>query len=228
LTSTANQPDVALDVYGTLVDPIGMKPHLERLLGGSAEAFATLWREKQLEYSFRRALMRAYQSFSTCTREALTYCCQTFEVRLSPEAEQELIAQYRRLPAYPDAKAGLERLRLKARKLVAFSNGEEHTVRDLLANALLTDSFEAVVSVEAIRSFKPDPEVYRFLANRLERNPSAIWMVSSNPFDVIGAKHAGLQAAWIRRSARAVFDPWGIEPDLTAHSLLDFAEQLER
>ena len=220
--------DIALDVYGTIIDTFGVRQHLKRLIGDSAEAFATLWREKQLEYSFRRGLMRSYEPFSTCTRQALICCSQAFGVQLSLEAERELLDQYRRLPAYPDAKPAIEKLKLKARKLVAFSNGEEAVVRELLANEGLIDSFDAVISVDEVRSFKPDTRVYQFLATRLQQSISEIWLVSGNPFDVIGAKNAGLHAAWVKRRAEAVFDPWGIEPDLVARDLLDFAEQIEQ
>ena len=228
MTVTGKGTDFALDVYGTIIDPFGVRQHLERLIGDSAEAFATLWREKQLEYSFRRALMRSYEPFSTCTRQALIYCSKAFGVQISPQAERQLLEQYTRLPAYPDAKPAIEKLKLKVRKLVAFSNGEEKVVRELLANGGMSHSFDAIISVDEVRSFKPDPRVYQFLATRLEQDLSAIWLVSSNPFDVIGAKNAGLRAAWIKRRATAVFDPWeDIEPDLIARDLLDFAEQVQ-
>ncbi len=67
----SQRPDIALDVYGTIVDTSGVKERLERLVGRSAEAFVGLWRQKQLEYSFRRALMGKYEPFSTSTRQAL-------------------------------------------------------------------------------------------------------------------------------------------------------------
>jgi 2-haloacid dehalogenase len=222
------RPDIALDVYGTIVDTSGVKKHLEPLIGGSAEAFVDLWRQKQLEYSFRRALMSRYEPFSTCTLQALFYCSQAFNLQLMPEAQHELLEEYTRLPAYPDAKAGLEELKVKCRRLVAFSNGEEVVVTKLLATHGLRGLLDVVISVDDIRSFKPDPAVYRHLATRLEREPHEIWMASSNPFDVIGAKHFGLRAAWIKRQTSAVFDPWGIEPDLIADDLPDLAQQIDR
>ncbi|HTW88415.1 MAG TPA: haloacid dehalogenase type II [Candidatus Binataceae bacterium] len=219
--------DFAFDIYGTIIDPFAIRQHLERLIGSTAEAFTTLWREKQLEYSFRRGLMGRYEPFSTCTRQALIYCSQVFGVPLSAQAERELLEQYQRLPAYPDARPALEKLKHNARKVIAFSNGEEKVVRALLANQGLLDSFDAVISVDEVQSFKPDPRVYQLLAARLGGSLSDIWMVSSNPFDVIGAKHAGLRAAWIRRRTTAVFDPWGLEPDLAVQDLNDFAARIE-
>jgi 2-haloacid dehalogenase len=224
----SERPDLALDVYGTIVDTSGVRKHLEPLIGGAAEAFVNLWRQKQLEYSFRRALMGKYEPFSTCTRQALTYCSRMFQVQLESEAQDKLLKEYTRLPAYPDARAGLEKLKTKCRRLVAFSNGEEAVVTELLATQGLSELLDSVISVDDIRSFKPDPAVYQHLATRLGRQPHDIWMVSSNPFDVIGAKHVGLRAAWIKRQASVVFDPWGIEPDLIADSLPDLAERIDQ
>lgn len=77
-----------------------------------------------------------------------------------------------------------------------------------------------------LETFKPDPEVYRYLAQRADRPPATTWLVSSNPWDVIGAKAAGLKAAWVKRKPDAVFDPWDIEPDLIVGTLEELAEQL--
>ncbi len=73
---------IGFDVYGTLVDPLEMQRHLRALLGEQAGQFAALWREKQLEYSFRRGLMRAYVSFDVCTAQALAYVMQALGVAI--------------------------------------------------------------------------------------------------------------------------------------------------
>jgi 2-haloacid dehalogenase len=81
------------------------------------------------------------------------------------------------------------------------------------------------VSVDALKTFKPDWRVYNYLAQRLGCAVGDTWVVSSNPFDVIGAKAAGLKAAWINRNA-AAFDPWDIQPNLIAQDLIKFAEKI--
>ncbi len=96
----------------------------------------------------------------------------------------------------------------------------------LLEQAGIRSHFEAVISVDEVKRFKPDPAVYAHLRYRLESEPGDTWLISSNPFDVIGARHAGLHAAWVRRSPEAPFDPWGIEPDLTVSDLEVLAERL--
>ncbi len=110
--------------------------------------------------------------------------------------------------------------------MAAFSNGVEATVRSLLVHAGVLPLLEQVVSVDDLRTFGPDPRVYAYLTERLGRSTAETLLVSSNPWDVIGAKAAGLRAAWVRRRPDAVFDPWGIKPDLIAGDLSDLAAQL--
>ena len=112
---------IGFDIYGTLVDPLAIASVLQTYAGNQASRFAELWREKQVEYAFRRGLMRNYEPFDVCTRDALA------------------------------------------------------------------------------------------------------WLVSANPWDVIGAKPAGLRAAWLNRGGTKTFDPWGIIPDATLTTLGDLA-----
>ncbi|HZC18376.1 MAG TPA: haloacid dehalogenase type II [Rubrobacteraceae bacterium] len=216
---------LGLDIYGTLVDPLEMNEHLRSLAGDLADRLSELWREKQIEYTFRRALMRKYEDFGACTRQALVFAARTLEVELSEEDQEKLIEEYQNLKPFPDVIPGLEALRREGRPLVAFSNGVEATTRTLLSRAGVLSHLHGVVSVDDLKTFKPDPQVYLYLADRLQRKPGETWLVSSNPFDVIGAKSAGLKAAWIQRKPDARFDPWEIEPDLVAPDLEALAEE---
>lgn len=218
---------IAFDVYGTLVDPLEMGERLRPVVGdGLAEPMAKLWREKQLEYTFRRGLMRSYENFDVCTRQALDYTAQALGVTLSGDERARLIEEYMSLSPFADAAPGLETMRQAGHALVAFSNGVEATLRALLEHAGLLSILDGVVSVDDLSSFKPDPEVYRYLCRRLDRPPSEVWLVSSNPFDVIGAKAVGLNTAWVKRNPDAPFDPWEVEPDLVVPHLSDLALKL--
>ena len=218
---------IAFDVYGTLVDPLEMGERLRPVVGeGVAEPMAKLWREKQLEYTFRRGLMRSYENFDVCTRHALDYAAQAMGTRLSDEDRERLIGEYVSLSPFPDVAPGLGTMKEAGHTLVAFSNGVEATVRALLERSGILPLLDGVVSVDDVSSFKPDPEVYRYLCRKLDRPPSEVWLVSSNPFDVIGGESAGLNVAWVKRSPAALFDPWGIEPDLVVPELQELAVKL--
>jgi len=210
---------VGFDVYGTLVDPLALAEPLQALVGEQAVQFAGLWRTKQLEYSFRRGLMRRYVDFDICTRQALHYTQQALRCEL-PESDQgRLLEAYLYLPVFPEVVASLSALKIQGHRLMAFSNGVEASIRALLANAGVLPHLEDVVSVDDLRTFKPDPEVYAYLARRTGRAPAETWLVSSNAWDVIGAKAVGLRAVWVKRQPDTVFDPWEVEPDVVVSRL---------
>jgi 2-haloacid dehalogenase len=212
---------LAFDVYGTLIDTDGVRAALEKWVGDRSSSFARLWREKQLEYAFRRGLMQEYRAFSVCTRDALEYACLSHGLTLDRDARQELMAVYRVLPAFGDAGPALQALQAAGCRIYAFSNGEAEAVRSLLRNASLERFFLDIVSVDEVETFKPSPAVYRHFLRRSGARGSEAWLISSNPFDVIGGLASGLRAAWVRRSPDAVFDPWGYDPTLTLGSLLE-------
>ena len=221
-------PDaIGFDVYGTLVDPLGMAAHLEAVAGDLAGQMARLWREKQIEYTFRRALMQKYENFDVCTRQALDYAADSLKLRLQDEDRAKLLEAYRRLPAFPDALPAIRSLRAAGFKLAAFSNGVEASLRVLLEHAGILPHLDAVISVDDLKTYKPDPRVYRYLAERLGLPLENTWLASSNGWDVMGAKAAGLRAAWIKRNAGDTLDPWGITPDLVSPSLDDFSSRLQ-
>lgn len=218
---------IGFDVYGTLVDPLAMSGALEPVAGERAAEMAAVWRSKQLEYSFRRALMDAYENFDICTRDALRYAAQAGGIALSEDDEERLLAAYLDLEPYPDVVPGIDALQSQGHALVAFSNGVEASLRELLARAGVLDHLDGIVSVDSIGTFKPNPAVYRDLAEQLESPRDETWLVSSNYWDVIGARQAGLRAAWLRRDPNAIPDPWGIGPDVIVSSIEELARQFD-
>ncbi|MCU0495415.1 MAG: haloacid dehalogenase type II [Chloroflexaceae bacterium] len=218
---------LAFDIYGTLVDPLALSLHVRPLLGERANAFAALWREKQLEYAFRRGLMVRYVNFDMCTQQALAFAAASFGLTLADETQAELLSRYRQLPAFGDVAAGLAALKNQGHMLVAFSNGVAASVRALLDHAQVLSLLDDVVSVDEIQRFKPDPAVYKHLVARTGGAAASTWLISSNGWDVIGAKAVGLQAAWLRRDPARPFDPWEFAPDMVVASLAELAERME-
>lgn len=217
---------IGFDIYGTLINTDGVVMILQKFIGDTAGAFAQTWRSKQLEYSFRRGLMQNYRDFAVCTSQALDYSCLAHGQALSAGQKNELLAVYRQLPAFDDVHDGLSRLQARQHRLFAFSNGSAEAVRTLLDSAGISAFFEGVVSTEDLRSFKPNPAVYSHFLRQSGASGSDAWLVSSNPFDVIGAVSAGMKAAWLKRSPKAIFDPWETEPTLTVGSLVELSERV--
>ncbi len=217
---------LAFDVYGTLIDTHGVVSELQKLIGDKAKDFSHTWREKQLEYSFRRGLMQNYETFAVCTSHALDYTCEFYEITLTKDEKTNLLESYRSLPVFKDVKDGLAKLNSKDYRLFAFSNGTEDAVAALLVTAGIRDYFHGIVSVDDIKSFKPSPAVYSHFLRESGAIGSDAWLISSNPFDVIGAISSGMRAAWVKRSKNAIFDPWAVEPTITIEDLNDLNEKI--
>ena len=217
---------IAFDVYGTLIDTHGVVSELQIMVGTKAKYFSQTWREKQLEYSFRRGLMQNYENFAVCTKHALDFTCSYYQIELTSEQKNKLLDSYKTLPAFNDVKDGLVRLKKEKYNLYAFSNGSEEAIETLLVNAGIRDLFQGVVSVDDLKSFKPNPAVYSHFLRKSNSSGSNAWLISSNPFDVIGAISAGMKSAWVQRSKESIFDPWGIEPTITVEDLGQLNEKL--
>ena len=203
---------LALDVYGTLIDPLAVKTALVTHVGDEAGAFAETWRSKQLEYSFRRGLMGAYRNFTQVTRAALDFACETHGTRISDDDKIKLMNHYRALDAFPDVSPALAALQQKGVVLHAFSNGVADDIEALLEHAGLEDRMTSIISADEVQTFKPDPRFYAHFLKRSGATADTAWLVSSNPFDVIGAAACGWRTVWVKRNPKAVFDPWDVEP----------------
>ncbi len=216
------------DVYGTLIDTDGIVKKLKGRAGWNwkAKRFTQLWLDKQLEYSFRRGLMRDYLDFKTCTLQALDYACDATGYKLDNEFRLQLMAEYNNLPSFNDVRPSLDELREAGCKQVVLSNGSVKSVKKLLKQNDLKCFISDIISADEINTFKPNPDIYHLLLSRLQTDPRETWLVSSNSFDVIGAIAAGIRAVWVKRDRKAVFDTWGYMPDITVNSLIELTDML--
>jgi 2-haloacid dehalogenase len=219
---------LAFDVYGTLIDTHGITFSLEKYAGNKAHEFSRIWREKQLEYSFRRGLMQSYESFDICTSNALDFTCAYLKIPLGRSDKDALMGQYKILPAFADVEEGLEKAKEGGFRMFAFSNGRADAIEALLKHAGIRDYFIDVISVDEMKSYKPNPCVYSHFLRRAGATGADAWLVSGNSFDVIGAISSGMRAVWVKRSPDALFDPWGIEPTLIVNNFASLAEQIAR
>ena len=217
---------LAFDVYGTLINTSGVFNSLEKMIGVKAKLVMNTWRNKQLEYSFRRGLMNKFVDFSVCTKDALEFSCKTYKVNLSNAQKEALMNEYKVLPSFEDVKEGLQTLKNEGHKIYAFSNGSANTVSNLLINAEIIHLFDGVVSVEDVQVFKPSPLVYKHFNKKTGSTRATSWLISSNSFDVIGAASYGMRTAWVKRSSESIFDPWGNEPTTIINSIKELTTKL--
>ena len=218
---------LAFDMYGTLVDPIRIWKRLERYVpGDEALRVAEVWRQKQLEYTFRLTAMERYEDFEEVTRKALDYALAAAGRELEADQKDALMAQYNDLEKFADVEPGLTRLREAGYEMVVFSNGTPAMLDALMDREGFRQYFQGVVSVDEVKVYKPSPKVYRHVAERLGRPIGEVRLISSNPFDDIGAEAAGMRAAWVDRSG-GLFDTLAPRPEMVVGTLTELADALE-
>jgi 2-haloacid dehalogenase len=214
---------LAFDAYGTLFDVHSVRRALEGYYPEQADSLSQVWRTKQLEYTWLLSLMGHYRDFWQVTREALIFACRSLEVPLEPASLERLLEAYLHLEAYPEVGAALEAL--AARPRVILSNGAPRMLAAVVANAGLSGAFSRIISVDEVKIFKPSPQVYRLAAEALGLEPGAVGFVSSNAWDVCGAKAFGFWTCWLNRSGV----PWeelGLSFDVKVSNLTELTEML--
>jgi 2-haloacid dehalogenase len=185
------------DAYGTLFDVHSVVGRLRDQLGDQADALSQLWRTKQLEYSWLRALMGRHADFWQVTGEALDYALARTGV--DPAVRAPLLEAYLTLDAYPEVPDVLRRLRAGGLKTAILSNGEPGMLDAGAQSAGIDGLLDAILSVEEVGIFKPEPRVYRLAVERLAVPAATIAFQSSNAWDVHGAACFGLRPVWINR-----------------------------
>lgn len=198
---------IIFDAYGTLLDVYSVVPD---------QALAALWRQKQLEYTWLRALMERYEDFAKVTEVALGAATAQLGIELTDWRIAEVLDAYGRPSAFEDARRALEAL--KGRRLAILSNGTMEMLEAALRHNRLETYFEAVVSVDRVKTYKPSPKVYALGPEALKLPANEILFVSSNSWDAAGAKTFGYQVCWCNR-AGAPMERLGFEPDMTVTRL---------
>jgi len=207
--------DVLLyDAYGTLWDVHSVMKRCEACWPGKGMQLSQLWRTKQLEATWLRSLMGRYVPFSSVTREALGYACESLGLPLQRDHESELMGEYLKLAAFPDVADGL--MRKPAGKTGILSNGSPDMLEPLVRHSGL--KFDAVLSVDAAKVFKPAPAAYQIAVERFAVPKERIGFVTSNFWDAAGAKSFGFTVYWINRGGVAA-ERLGFQPDRVLKTL---------
>ena len=187
------------DAYGTLFDVHAAIGRFRSEAGAEADRMSEIWRTKQLEYSWTLTLAGKYQEFWTLTERALDYALA--RVPSVPKAlKPKLMECYFKLDAFADARTILETLKARGDKTGILSNGSTAMLDAAIDNAGLRSLLDGVLSVDAVRMFKPRPEVYALVTNHFKCKPADVSFVSSNRWDVMAGTSVGFKSYWINRA----------------------------
>lgn len=208
---------LVFDFYGTLMEVSSVGRAAAEVTNDPAR-LVEVWRQKQLEYTWLRSLMGRYVDFWAVTGDALEYALERLGIAATPEQRERLRAAWldiRPFPEVPDALTAMA-----PRKLMVLSNGSPMMLEKGLRAAGLRDRFAHVVSVDKVKIFKTHPSVYTLAKKALDLSESRMLFVSSNGWDVAGAKSYGLPVAWVNR-AKAPVERLGVVPDLVVSELAE-------
>ena len=191
---------VVFDAYGTLLDVHGAMRAHAHLLPPDWESISAEWRTKQTEYSWVRTLTGAshHRDFWQITQDSLDFVCTRHRIT-DPVTRAALLDSYRHLPAYPEVASMLRGVRARGWPTAILSNGSPDMLDAAVRAGGLRDLLDAVISVEEVGAFKPDPRVYALVTARFECQPAEIVFVSSNPWDAQGALAAGFRVVRVNR-----------------------------
>lgn len=169
------------------------------MLGDKAGPLTTLWREKQLQYSWLRGLQHRYAPFWQVTDEALAYSLETLGLPLDGALRDRLMDLYRTLSTFPEVPSVLRTLQEAGFATAILSNGSSDMLASAVQGAGLADLLNAVISVDEVGSFKPDPRIYQLAVDRLGVPAEAIAFQSSNAWDAYAASSFGMRVVWCNR-----------------------------
>jgi 2-haloacid dehalogenase len=214
---------IVFDVNETLLDLRALEPHFRRIFGNAAVLDA--WFAQVLLSALVATVTDTYSDFGTIGGEALDVISARLGVDLSANDRARIREGMLTLPPHPEVSKSLSRLRDADLRLATLTNSTTQAARAQLTNAELIDYFEIILSVEAVRRFKPAAETYRMAAKELGVDIGDIRLVAAHDWDIAGAMRAGCTAAFIARPGK-VLGPSAERPDIVGKDLREVTDQI--
>lgn len=216
---------IAFDAYGTLFDVYSMGELAEALFPGNGQAFALMWRDRQIEYT-RLVTMsdpnpggsKHYLPFWELTVRSLHYVCKRMNLNLTSENEKRLMDQYAKLTGFEDSFTVLKTIKSKGLSTAILSNGSREMLATVVKSNGLMPYLDQVITVEDIRLFKTAPQSYELLLKAFPVKKEEVLFVSSNAWDALGAKWFGFDVFWVNRLGHP-FEEIGENPNYEGNSL---------
>jgi 2-haloacid dehalogenase len=217
---------VAFD-YLVLFNPDSVVDDVEQVFPGKGREFTNLWRTRQFEYTWLRSAAHRYVDFSSVTEDALTYAANATNLTLSADARRRLLNSYLHLRPWPDTVNALRRLHASGIKVITITNFAPAMLRANAENAGVTGLFDALLSTDTNRTYKPDPRAYQLGVTWLHVPRREIVFAAFGGWDAAGAKSFGYPTVWVNRFNQPA-EELGLQPDATVSDLdglLDFVRQ---
>jgi 2-haloacid dehalogenase len=214
---------VAFD-YFVIFDANSIVPEVEKEFPGKSAEFVRIWRAKQFEYCYLRTITRRFADFSAVTEDALVYAAEAMHLELTTDTRRHLLNAYLTLTPWPDAAAGLRKLKAAGVRIITISVFSERMLRANAEHAGIADLFDELLSTEVNQTYKPDPRAYALGVEHLHLKKDEIAFAAFGAWDAYGAKSFGYPTFWVNR-LNVPAEELGLKADGTSNNfqgLLDF------
>jgi len=186
------------DAYGTLFDVNAACRELSKEVGDNWEKLASLWRLRQVEYTWLRNSMDEYIDFWQITSDALDYAMETLGIE-NDDLREELLNLYLKLEAYPEVNDILKKLKQRGLKTGILSNGSMKMLNSAVDNANIREYLDGILSVEECKIYKPSSKVYDLVKIKMQISKENVLFFSSNAWDMHAASNYGFKTIWVNR-----------------------------
>ena len=186
------------DAYGTLFDVDHACKEMAIQLGDNWEKLSSIWRQKQLEYSWLHNSMNEYDSFWKITKDSLEYAMNSLSMN-SVKIKNELLDLYFKIGAFEEVEEVLKKIKKNKIKTAILSNGSYDMLNSAVKNSKFDELISEVISVDVCKKFKPHRDVYNLVIDKFNINEKNCIFFSSNCWDIHGASNFGFQTVWVNR-----------------------------
>ena len=193
-----NEKIYVFDAYGTLFDVDHACKEMAIQLGDNWEKLSSIWRQKQLEYSWLHNSMNEYDSFWKITKDSLEYAMNSLSMN-SVKIKNELLDLYFKIGAFEEVEKVLKKIKKNKIKTAILSNGSYDMLNSAVKNSKFDELITEVISVDECKKFKPHKDVYNLVIDKFNINKKKCIFFSSNCWDIHGASNFGFQTVWVNR-----------------------------
>lgn len=211
------------DVNETLLDLSSMKESINKAF--DHEFAFSQWFAFMLQYSLVDTVTGNYHDFGTIGKAAMQMTQEKLNKEVPKSKVEELLNMIKSLPPHPDIKPSLKKLKEAGYQMVTLTNSTQQVVTQQMQSAGLTSYFGELLSVETTRKYKPHPDTYQYAIRKAGVKPAEAMLIAAHGWDITGALHAGLQAAFIHRDGQVEY-PLAPEPQLKGKTLTPIADKL--
>ena len=193
-----NEKIYVFDAYGTLFDVDHACKEMAIQLGDNWDKLSSIWRQKQLEYSWLHNSMKKYVSFWQITKDSLEYAMNSLSIN-SVKIKNELLDLYFKIGAFEEVEEVLKKIKKNKIKTAILSNGSYDMLNSEVKNSKFDELISEVISVDECKKFKPHRDVYNLVIDKFNINKNNCIFFSSNCWDIHGASNFGFQTVWVNR-----------------------------